>query len=178
MIKHLLLVTLLIIAICFFKACGLIFDQPNNIPGKYVVDYDIGDKIVFSDSDLNLDTFEITSYHRFYDHDEDAEMLSVVLNNPLSTTIKTFLLLIMPTEIIFSVDYYGQYFPIHWNDPIHEIEIHDNFYKDVYIYENDLQGDSDTLLNKLIYHPKDGILGYRYENGNEYLMDNIIKAED
>jgi hypothetical protein len=178
--KNLKLLGVIIIAVFFLHACGLIFDTSiKRIPKKQLVDYQIGDIIIFTTEKTLIDTFKITLYRYFEDDEEKQEELSCKLSDSRSRKNKDFHMVILPYNILFlNMINESTIIPgISFSDPSYELEINGTQYKDVYIFENDLDGDSDTLLNKIYYHPRKGILGYRYENGDEYLLEEIKYAE-
>jgi len=177
--SNLLILTSLIIVL-LISSCELIFGPPqrNKLSREFILDYQVGDIFIFSTVDeAKIDTFEVTKFYNSYDDREDYEMVHVGFNNlPLSGR-KFVVFDVTPDWIAF---YYlsNPTLSINPDDDSYDVEINGIRYKDAYIYENDLQGNSDTLINKIQYHPQTGIISYRYENGDEYLLEKIIYVDD
>lgn len=167
-----ILVILLILA-----SCGFIFESRNNIEKDMIPEHKVGN--VYSYSNVNgseIDTFEVIDISHFYDSQEDVDREEFIIALNRRTNSKFQIIGVNPHYVF--IEFNADYIVIYPDDSIQNVQIKDIWYNDVFTYENDTaNGNSDTLITKLYYQGNIGILGYEYENGDEYLLDTIIKAE-
>ena len=159
-------------------SCEFIFGpRHDNMIGKeLLIEYNFGDMFIYTTEDDRLDTIEVTLFKHFYDEIDDVDNIHVNLNYRYISN-KAFIIYINPYHMVFKYNYNDDFVIYSERAQKIDLEINGSYYDDVYIYENDTAiGNSDTLITKLYYQGNIGILGYKYENGDEYLLDKIIEA--
>ncbi len=173
--KRLEIISLFFLIIMILSSCEWIFGPPqNNLSRDLIIEYQVGDILIYStDDDARIDTLEVTKYGRGYNDIENYEQIIVGFKKTNGEQFVAFTVApywigieyMSNPSLIFNPD-----------DPTYDVEINDKKYRNVYVCENDLQG-ADSLIYKTQYHSKTGILSYKYENGDEYLLDTIIEVE-
>jgi len=177
--KYLMLIFLLLLTVFINSSCEFVFGprHDNKIGKDLIIDYNIGDIFIYTTEDAKSDTFEVTLFKHSYDESENVENISVNLNYRYISN-KAFISFVNPYHVVFKYNYNDDFVIYADRTPKIDLEINGSYYNDIFIYENDAaNGNSDTLISKLMYIGNIGILGYEYENGDEYLLDTIIKVE-
>jgi len=164
------------LAFLFLSSCFLMFrNETNPIPNEYKPNLETNEQYVFNSfDDLLSDTFQVGRITFTTDEMDENDKIIVGLYS-IGLDEKRFLINVNPISTIISNKY--QFWSIIYSEETIDFAVNEILYESVYKWEEKPGGDSDTLINKLLYHPKTGILGYRYENGDEYLLDTIIKVE-
>ncbi len=171
--RHNSLPILIIAFILFSTSCELLSDK-NYIEKKRILQHELNDVYIYSTFDKSkIDTFIVTDSNNFYDYDEitNSQILTVSLNYRRYS--KTFLQY-MVTYNNVNVNYKNGLFYFTVEDKTSDFIINGIKYNDVFVGELDTGGDSDSIINRIRYHGIVGVLTYRYENGDEFLLDTII----
>ena len=176
--KNATLILLSFLIIIIAGSCSLIFNSDeNNIERQRVLQHELNDIYIYSIIDKSkTDSFTVTKYVNSYEYDEDdqSQLIRVSLNSP-SMSEPYFII-----SVLYDfgyINFYNGALTYNADDETAEFVINGTKYKKVYVLEDDTGGDSDSTINKIKYHGKAGVLSYRYENGDEYFLDTIIKVD-
>lgn len=166
---------IILLCILFLHACTL-FDE-NKIPRNLIPGIEEGDTIVFISGDYSYsDTFEIVYSDFGFAPPGEEEIERYWLSYNTSNSFRKYFLVQIFSHAI-GIPYYKHGEIVIYIDSVNQEDFSygDVQYKNSYLYESILPGISDTVIDKLWYHGKEGILYYRYENGMEYFRKDIIE---
>jgi hypothetical protein len=159
----------------FLSSCELIFGPPqrNKITKYSRPEYTAGSIFVYlSTNNTMIDSFLVDNITMGYNDEDDHEEIFIYLKSLDSTFYRTFNIFLYPDWIGVTYNHY-HYIGFSAYEPTQIFEINGINYDKVYIIEQK----TDTLIDKILFQGKKGILGYRFADGDEYYLDTIINPE-
>lgn len=149
----------------------------NYIKKDRIPQHELNDVYIYSSFDkTKTDSFTVTFMTDYYSDDEEvlSQVIGISLNSPRTSETYMQYEVFRNSGVIYCKN--GM-FTYEADDETAEFIIDGTKYKDVYVLEEETMGNSDTIINRIRYHGIVGVLTYRYENGEEFLLDTIIKAQ-
>lgn len=159
----------------FLSSCELFFGPPqrNKITKYSRPEFDVGSIFVYSTTNAaTIDSFVVDKLTMGYNDEEDREEILIYIKTLDSLIIKSFSIQLYPDWIAIVYNH-EQIIGFSADEPTQIVEINGINYDKVYIIEQE----TDTLIDKIMFQGENGILGYRYTNGDDYSLDRIIKSE-
>lgn len=148
--------------------------------------YQVGDILIYSTIDrIMIDTFEVFYFEDRWNGEDTHEPQTLNQQHLYWLRPKTqsqnklnFDINVFPNSLLIfywkeTRSFLGWEFAFSFDNPTNDTILRDKSYTGLYIFENEHAGNSDTLINTLLYHRNEGIVGYKYGNGDEYLLDTI-----
>lgn len=119
-----------------------------------------------------VDSFVVERLTMGYNDEDDHEEILIFLKSPDNTFYRSFGIFLYPDWIAVTYNHYHS-IGFSADEPTQIFEINGVNYNNVYIVEQE----SDTLIDKILFQGENGILGYRFVDGDEYYLDTIINPE-